>query len=131
MNWRKRRFGLFLAAVVMPAALLAVLTFRFLRQDEELSRERTENGRRSAAEQAGRELAARLEAVQLQEVNRRLGKVDSNQADPPSDPAIIFAALWGPEGMHLPWESGRKPLFPNARLLAFKEQGEALEFRQR
>jgi len=76
MSRRKRQFWLFLVAVVLPAASLSVVTFRFLRQDEELARQREPEQRREAVEQARRELAR----VLRQSVFKK-----STAASPPSN----------------------------------------------
>jgi hypothetical protein len=55
MDRRKRQFWLFLVAIVLPAASLSILTFRFLRQDKELARQREPEQRREAVEQTGRQ----------------------------------------------------------------------------
>ena len=129
MNRGKRRFALFLATVVVPAGLLAVLMFRFLRQDEELSKQRAEEARRTAAEQIGRELTARLDAIQLAEINRRMGKTDVRPSLS-GDASIIFATTWTPEGMTLPWEVRNKISYSTAQFAALRDQGEILEFRE-
>jgi len=129
MNRGKRRFALFLATVVVPAALLAVLMFRFLRQDEELSRQRAEDARRTAAEQMGRELAARLDAIQLAEINRRMGK-PGGQPGQSADSSIIFATTWNGDRMTLPWEAASNAFYPSAQFAALLDQGDMLEFRQ-
>jgi flagellar basal body-associated protein FliL len=72
MDRRKRQFGLFLVAVVLSAAALSLLTLRFLRQDEELARQREPGQRVQEVAQAQRELAGNLEK-DVAEKKRLLG----------------------------------------------------------
>src|SRR5947207_1850947 len=103
MNRRTRQFMLFLVAVVLPAAALSFLTFRYLRQDEEMAR-RLEPGRRQEAkEQAQRELAASLDAIRLQEINRRVQGSESTKTVS-ADPAIVFALPVEKGQLIFPWE---------------------------
>ena len=69
---RKRLILLFTIAVLLPAIALMVLAWRVVRQDGELAKSRAIDERHEAVEQLRRELATRLEAITLQEINRRL-----------------------------------------------------------
>jgi signal transduction histidine kinase len=131
MDRRKRQFWLFLVAIVLPAASLSILTFRFLRQDEELARQREPEQRREAVEQARRELAARLETIRLQEINRRVTELESAAAGRPSDSAIVFVTPVGREGLALPWENQTKQTYPSPRFVSNKDAGESLEFQSK
>ena len=67
---RKRQIFLFLAAILIPTAVLITLASRLARQDAELAEKRVADQRRDALDQLRRELAARLEAIKLQELSR-------------------------------------------------------------
>src|SRR5437867_3081839 len=117
MNRRTRQFMLFLVAVVLPAAALSVLTFRYLHQDEEMAR-RLEPGRRQeAVEQAQRELSASLEAIRLQEINRR-SQVSESKKAVHSDPAIVFAVPLDKGRLVFPWENANTNWYPSARFIS-------------
>ena len=131
MHRRNRQFWLFLVAIVLPAASLSILTFRFLRQDEELARQREPERRREAVEQARRELAARLETIRLQEINRRVTELESAAAGGPADSAIIFVMPVGREGPALPWEKQTKPSYPSPRFFWNRDAGEIQEFQSK
>src|SRR5215813_3468651 len=98
MDRRKRQFWLFLVAIVLLAVSLFFLTFRYLRQEEELAMQCEPEQRRYAVEQARRELAARLETIRLQEINRRVTELESQAAGRPADSAIVFVTPLGREG---------------------------------
>ena len=127
MNRRTRQFLLFLAAVVLPAAALSVLTFRYLHQDEEMARRLEPGQRRDAADQAQRELAVNLDAIRLQAINRRVQPDDSTTADP-ADPAIVFAVALDKGRLIFPWESARMPGYPTARFISKRDEGQLREF---
>src|SRR5262244_2620455 len=116
MDRRKRQFWLFLVAIVLPAVSLSFLTFRYLRQDEELARQREPEQRREAVEQARRELAARLETIRLQEINRRVTELESPTAGHSADSSIVFVTPLGREGLALPWANQRNPDLPESAL---------------
>src|SRR5499426_2488757 len=131
MHRRKRQFWLFLVAIVLPAASLSILTFRFLRQDEELARQREPEQRREAVEQTRRELEARLETIRLQEINRRVTELESPTAGRSADSSIIFVTQLGREGLALPWENQRNPTYPSPRFALNKDAGEIREFQSK
>ena len=131
MDRRKRQFWLFLVAIVLPAASLSFLTFRYLRQDEELARQREPEQRREAVEQARRELEARLETIRLQEINRRVTELESPTAGRSADSSIVFVTQLGREGLALPWENHRNPTYPSPRFALNKDAGEIREFQSK
>jgi len=131
MNRRTRQLILFLAAVVLPATALSVLTYRFLLQGQELEREREPGLRREAVEQAKRELEERLEKIRFEEINRRVTARDSTRAARQADAAIVFATPVIGNELVLPWERRKTPAFPSPRFLANKEIGEVREFRSK
>ncbi len=77
---------LFLAAILVPAALLVGLATRLLYQDRELAAKRAADQRHIAVDQLRRELNSHLEAVKLQEINHLIRSLK------PNNPAVIFTA---------------------------------------
>lgn len=123
-RWRTRSFGLLLAAILIPAAVIVLLAVRVVHQERELGERRASDARRDALEQLRRELTARLQAVRLEEVNRLIG--ESGTRLPPDSP-IVFVARTAHDSMVLPWDdretSPESPAFQR-----YKSEGETLEF---
>jgi signal transduction histidine kinase len=128
MDRRKRQFGLFLVAVVLSAAALSLLTLRFLRQDEELARQREPGQRVQEVAQAQRELAGNLEKIRLQEINRRVAALESPETARPADSAIVFSTPLNREDLVLPWQTTPNPTFPSPGFASNREVGETREF---
>jgi hypothetical protein len=128
MDRRKRQFGLFLVAVVLSAAALSLLTLRFLRQDEELARQREPGQRVQEVAQAQRELAGNLEKIRLQEINRRVAALESPETARPADSAIVFSTTLNREDLVLPWQTTPNPTFPSPGFASNREVGETREF---
>jgi signal transduction histidine kinase len=85
-----RQVLFFLATVVMPAGVLTGLAVRLIRQESALARTRADEERFDALDQVRREVASRLEAIKLEEINRRIrfqGKTAPNDA---VNPAIVL-----------------------------------------
>jgi len=131
MDRRKRQFGLFLIAVVLSAAALSVLTFRYLRQDEELARQREPGQRLQAVEQAQRELAGNLERIRLQEINRRVSALEAPANTRAADSALVFATPVSREDLVLPWETTRTSTFPSPGFASNGDTGELREFQSK
>ena len=131
MQRRTRQFMLFLVAVVLPAAAMSLLTFRYLRQDEEMARQLEPGQRRDAIEQAQRELVARLDTIRLQEINRRATAAATSAEIRPADSAIIFAIPLNSGGLVFPWETARKSAYPSSGFVSNRETGEIREFQSR
>src|SRR4030095_15471624 len=128
MDRRKRQFGLFLVAVVLSAAALSLLTLRFLRQDEELARQREPGQRAQEVAQAQRELAGNLEKIRLQEINRRVAALESPSTTQPADSAIVFATPFNRDNFVLPWETNRNSAYPSPGFISNRDVGEMREF---
>jgi signal transduction histidine kinase len=133
MSWRrhKRQFLLFLTAILLPATLLIGLAFRVIRQEAELAETRTADEQRRAIEQARWELSARLEAIKLQEINRRIRTPDRVAAGKTPDSAVVLVAPIDGDHLELPWKSDPKPSPPSSDFVKHRQEGEALEFRDR
>src|SRR5688572_15187453 len=100
---RPRQLVLFVAAILVPAAVLIGLGLRVVRQEAELSQNRLVEERRHATAQLARELTARVEAIRLQEVNRLI-RDPSLSREPPSHPATVLIAEIDNDRVILPWE---------------------------
>jgi len=126
----KRQVFLFLAAILVPAAVLVGLASRILYQDRELAAKRTADQRRIAVDQLRRELDAHLEAIKLQEINRLIRALHLNPAQDSGNPAVIFTARVEGERLVFPWDAPWEtaaakdsPAFARHR-----QEGEVLEF---
>jgi signal transduction histidine kinase len=128
MDRRKPQFGLFLIAIILSAAALSLLTFRYLRQDEELARQREPGQRLQEVEQAQRELAGNLEKIRLQEINRRVAALESPSTTLPADSAIVFATPLDRENFVLPWETTSTSAYPSPGFVSNRDVGETREF---
>src|SRR5882724_3899101 len=126
MSRRKRQFILFLTAVVLPASLLIAFAFRFLRQEEELAKQRGEVERSGTIEGVRRELTAKLDAIKLEEVNRRIRESSADDLRP--SPAIVFVVPWNSAGLVLPLDPPRRPGFSSGQFVTLMDSGESLEF---
>jgi signal transduction histidine kinase len=126
MERRKRQFRLFLIAVMLPAALMFVLTLRFLWREEELALQRADADRGNAVEQVRRELTAKLETIELQGIRKIESPTDSSAADP----AIVFVTPWRIDEITMP-ESKRTPAFHTPDFLSFRDLGEIREFQSK
>ena len=127
----KRQIFLFLIAILVPAGVLIGLTARILFQDRELAVKRAGDQRRAAVDQLRRELSSRLEAIQLQEVNRLMRSPDENGERGAANPAVIFTAR--PENDHLTfaWETPRPDAPSSKEFARYHQAGEEQEFIQK
>jgi signal transduction histidine kinase len=122
----KRQVFLFLAAILIPAAVLVGLASRILDQDRELAAKRTADQRRVAVDQLRRELDAHLEAIKLQEINRLIRALNGNRAQDSDNPAVVFTASVQGDGLVFPWESAAAK--DSAAFARHSQEGEAQEF---
>ena len=119
----KRQVFLFLAAILVPAAVLVGLASRILYQDRELAAKRATDQRHLAVDQLRRELESHLETIKLQEINRLI------RALKPDNPAVIFTAKLEGDRVVMPWESPGSE--DSAAFAKLRQQGESLEFSNR
>ena len=103
-----------------------LLGFRVVRQERELSARRASEQQREALDQLRRELAARLQALRLEEVNRVLG--ESAGRFPPDSP-IVFVAPVVDNRMVPPWEANGTAPRPTVAFAEAHREGELREFR--
>ena len=125
----KRQVFLFLAAILVPAAVLIGLATRLLYEDRELAAKRAADQRHIAVDQLRRELDARLEAIRLQEINRLIRVPNRSRPQDSDNPAVIFTARLEGDRVILPWEVSATDASPAFSRL--RADGEALEFGKR
>src|SRR5215472_19077728 len=89
----KRQILLFLTAILVPAGVLVGISGRLVYQDRELALKRAADRHRAAVEQLRRELAARLDAIRLQEINRQIRSAHSDAGQYSDNPAVVFTAV--------------------------------------
>jgi signal transduction histidine kinase len=124
---RTRRTFLLLSAILIPTAVVILLAFRVVRQEQELAERRAAEARRDAGDQLRRELTARLQALRLEEVNRLIG--ESGTRVPPDSP-IVFVAPMAQDRLVLPWEDTAGAPLPSSGFPELQREGESLEFQQ-
>ncbi len=125
----KRQILLFLFAILVPAGVLIGLAGRIVYQDRELAGKRAVDQRRAAVDQLRRELSSRLEAIELQEINRLIRSPNPNWAGGSGDPAVIFTARVENDQLVLPWESASQPdTATSTEFAEHRQAGEAAEF---
>lgn len=115
---------LFLLAVVLPCAVLIVLTWRVIAQQTELSEKRQADERRRVAGEMGQKLLVRLEEIKLHEVSAAAGRTKSLNTLTYTSPEILLLALTDSKRLWLPWEietgADRVNLFQNNSDIAEK-----------
>src|SRR5215475_583699 len=100
----KRQLTFFLIAILLPAAVLVGLAVRVVRQDRELATREADDQQRTVLEQVRRELAARLQAIKFQEINRRIRAREGGVPEK-SDSAIVLVTGLNGTRLVLPWKS--------------------------
>jgi signal transduction histidine kinase len=131
MNWRrrKRQVLLFLGVILVPAVVLVGLALRVYRQEAELAVNRIAELRRASLDQLRRELAARLETIKLQEINRIIRDPLPAASERHSDPSVVFVTGLIHDQLVLPWthvDSNSSKV--SQAVYALLHEGESLEF---
>ncbi|MGA2738383.1 MAG: HAMP domain-containing sensor histidine kinase [Bryobacteraceae bacterium] len=126
----KRQVFLFLAAILVPAAVLVGLASRILYQDRELAAKRAADQRHIALDQLRRELDAHLEAIKLQEINRLIRSLDVNRSQDSDNPAVVFTASVQADRLVFPWDGPLEAAAAkdSAAFARHRQEGEAQEF---
>jgi signal transduction histidine kinase len=129
----RHRAYLFLAAVLLPSAVLVGTTLQVIRQERELSEQRREDVRASLARRLGRELLTDLQELSQELSERSLSRTELYRFED-SHPGVLTTALARNGGLTFPWElrldpeSGISPL-TLTRYHGFLKAGEEAEFR--
>jgi tetratricopeptide (TPR) repeat protein len=125
----KRQVFLFLAAILVPAAVLVGLASRILYQDRELAAKRAADQRHIALDQLRRELDAHLEAIKLQEINRLIRSLSLNRSQNSDNPAVVFTASVQGDSLVFPWDGWQAAAAKDSAAFAtHRQEGEAQEF---
>jgi signal transduction histidine kinase len=125
----KRQVFLFVAALLLPAAVLTGLAVRFIGQEDELAGKRADDERRNAIQQLRRELAANLEAIKLKEINGLIRSPELQWNEGPENAAVVFIAKLDTDRLVLPWEGMAQPrLATSVEFARHRREGEVQEF---
>src|SRR5215831_8648170 len=124
---RKRQIILLLSAILIPTAVLITLATRLARQEAELAEKRVADQRRDALDQLRRELAARLETIKLQELNRLSNDSLSGESSEIDSP-VVFVAPLIQNRLMLPWQTAPRSNVLSAAFDQYRKEGEAREF---
>lgn len=122
---RRQRVLLVLSLVLIPGAVLSVVTWRLMGQERELEAGRLVERRALIVAQLAQQMLVRLEQERL----RVTASAGDAVAASDSGIFIIIAPLTA-DGMVLPWEQGGPPLGAADEVAARIREGEALEFGQ-
>jgi signal transduction histidine kinase len=100
----RRQITLFVAAVVLPSAVLVALGFRMMAQERQLAASRVEDDRRRVAAEVRQSLLVELDRVErdgLESLTDKDGPADRR----PSDASLAFVAPVVDGRIVLPWEA--------------------------
>jgi len=100
----RKQVLLFLIAVVLPSALLIVLTWHMIGQQQELSEKRWADKRHRVAREISQKMLVQLEDIKLREVSVRAGETAPLDTHEYSSDAVILIGLARGEQLLLPWE---------------------------
>jgi signal transduction histidine kinase len=132
----KRQIFFFLAAVLLPCLVLAVLSFRMIAQQRELAEKHLADERRSISSNVRQQLLVRLERIKYEEVNAfSVREERARGAQREHSPLALVAPL--KEGdLVLPWQSSAsveraRRLLDQGQFAAKLRQGEQFEFGKR
>jgi len=101
---RYKQVLLFLIAVALPSAVLILLTWRMIGQQEELSEKRQADDRRRLAREIGQKLLVRLEEIKVHEVSAVASGSESHNSIAYTSPEVVVRGLTNGEQLRLPWE---------------------------
>jgi Histidine kinase-, DNA gyrase B-, and HSP90-like ATPase/His Kinase A (phospho-acceptor) domain/Tetratricopeptide repeat len=125
----KRQILLFTTAILLPAGTLIGVAARSIHQERELAGKRVADERLLATDQVRRELADRLEAIRLQEINRLIRSPGARWMEPPGNQAVVFIAKAEADTLVLPWDVGLQTQRPASPEFAqVRQEGERQEF---
>ena len=110
---RYKQILLFLIAVVLPSAVLILLTWRMIGQQQELSDKRQADDRRRLAREIGQKLLVRLEELKVHEVSAVASGSESLNSLAYTSPEVVLKGLTNGEQLRLPWEEDRANDLPD------------------
>ncbi len=116
----RRQVVLLFAAVILPCALLVVLSLRMMSQDRELAEKRRADEQRRVVAEIRQQLLGRLERIKLEEVTARAAEPDNAPRRTFHNPAVMLVGWVDNDRLRLPWDVN--PMADRARtLLAERE----------
>ena len=117
---------LLFAAVILPCALLVVLSLRMMSQDRELAEKRRADEQRRVVAEIRQQLLGRLERIKLEEVTARAAEPDNAPRRTFHNPAVMLVGWVDNNRLGLPWDLN--PTADRARtLLAEREFARSIE----
>jgi signal transduction histidine kinase len=99
---RRRQLVLFLAVLILPAALIAVQGYRLSVQERELARSRAEELRKRTAADIGQDVVTRLDRIRTQEMANM--PATPTRRNRPSDPAVVAVGWIEGDRLVWPWD---------------------------
>jgi signal transduction histidine kinase len=102
---QRRLIALFLAAVLLPCAVLVLLTVRGMRQERELAEKRAVDERARVFAQVRQALRARLESITSQELSTRAGRTPVTRNLSYTDSSVRLVADVVGGRLVPPWEA--------------------------
>jgi len=125
----KRQILLFITAILLPGCTLIGLAARSIHQERELIEKRADDERLQAADQVRRELADRLEAIRLREINRLIRSPGAHWMEPANNPAVVLIARPQADTLILPWDTAAQPPGrASPEFARLRQEGELQEF---
>lgn len=105
----RRRFPLFLLAIILPSAVMVILGLRMIGQEQELAEKRLHDEQLRVTGQVRQEISSRLERIALKEVTALVTAPDRAFASVYDNPAVALVARIEDGRIVLPWEGDNRP----------------------
>jgi len=109
LHRHRRHVLLFLAAIILPCAVLVALGVRIIGQERELREKRLADERRRVTNQIRQTLSSQLERIALQEATALVADPDRASSSRFGHPAVVLVARVPDGRLTLPWESDTRP----------------------
>ena len=109
LHRHRRHVLLFLAAIILPCAVLVALGVRIIGQERELREKRLADERRRVTNQIRQTLSSQLERIALQEATALVAGPDRASSSRFGHPAVVLVARVSDGRLTLPWESDTRP----------------------
>ncbi|MEE8191134.1 MAG: hypothetical protein V3T74_00205, partial [Gemmatimonadales bacterium] len=109
LHRHRRHVLLFLAAIILPCAVLVALGVRIIGQERELREKRLADERRRVTNEIRQTLSSQLERIALQEATALVADPDRASSSRFGHPAVALVARVSDEHLTLPWESDTRP----------------------
>lgn len=109
LHRHRRHVLLFLAAIILPCAVLVALGVRIIGQERELREKRLADERRRVTNEIRQTLSSQLERIALQEATALVADPDRASSSRFGHPAVALVALVSDGHLTLPWEGDTRP----------------------